>query len=86
MRFLCDYSLRRIQVCGESVSKLLEYHHNNIVGTLRLCDAARRHGCESLVLSSSATVDGEPEYVPIGEARSKKPATNPYGWSKSMTE
>ena len=71
---------------GESVAKPLEYYHNNIVGTLRLCDAARTHGCKNLVFSSSATVYGEPAYVPIDEECPKRPATNPYGWSKSMIE
>lgn len=45
---------------GESVRKPLEYYHNNITGTLILCDVMRNHGCKSIVFSSSATVYGDP--------------------------
>jgi UDP-glucose 4-epimerase len=71
---------------GESVEKPLEYYHNNITGTLMLCDAARNHGCKNIVFSSSATVYGEPEFVPITEACPKHNPTNPYGQTKSMLE
>ena len=52
---------------GESVAKPLEYYWNNIAGTLVLCDVARNHGVKNIVFSSSATVYGEPEFVPITE-------------------
>ena len=52
---------------GESVAKPLEYYWNNIAGTLVLCEVAREHGCKNIVFSSSATVYGEPEFVPITE-------------------
>ena len=52
---------------GESVQKPLEYYWNNVAGTLVLCDAAREHGVKNLVFSSSATVYGEPEFIPITE-------------------
>ena len=71
---------------GESVQKPLEYYWNNITGTLVLCDVARKHGCKNIVFSSSATVYGEPEFVPITEACPKHEATNPYGQTKSMLE
>lgn len=71
---------------GESVQKPLEYYWNNITGTLVLCDVARAHGCKNLVFSSSATVYGEPEFIPITEACPKHEATNPYGQTKSMLE
>ncbi len=71
---------------GESVQKPLEYYHNNITGTLVLCDVMRAHGCKSIVFSSSATVYGDPESVPLNESAPKKPATNPYGWTKWMIE
>ena len=71
---------------GESVQKPLEYYWNNITGTLVLCDVARQHGVKNIVFSSSATVYGEPEFVPITEACPKHEATNPYGQTKSMLE
>lgn len=71
---------------GESVQKPLEYYWNNIAGTLVLCDVARKHGCKNIVFSSSATVYGEPEFVPITEDCPKHNATNPYGQTKSMLE
>ena len=71
---------------GESVEKPLEYYWNNVAGTLVLCDVARAHGCKNLVFSSSATVYGEPEFVPITEECPKHEATNPYGQTKSMLE
>ena len=71
---------------GESVEKPLEYYHNNLTGTFVLCDVMRAHGCKSLVFSSSATVYGEPDSVPLTESAPKKPATNPYGWTKWMIE
>ena len=71
---------------GESVQKPLEYYWNNVAGTLVLCEAARDHGCKNLVFSSSATVYGEPEFIPITEDCPKHDATNPYGQTKSMLE
>lgn len=71
---------------GESVEKPLEYYHNNLTGTFVLCDVMREYGCKSIVFSSSATVYGEPESVPLSESAEKKPATNPYGWTKWMIE
>ena len=71
---------------GESVRKPLEYYWNNIAGTLVLCDVARNHGVKNIVFSSSATVYGEPEFVPITEDCPKHSATNPYGQTKTMLE
>lgn len=71
---------------GESVQKPLEYYWNNIAGTLVLCEAARDHDVKNLVFSSSATVYGEPEFIPITEDCPKHEATNPYGWTKAMLE
>ena len=71
---------------GESVQKPLEYYWNNIAGTLVLCEAAREHGCKNIVFSSSATVYGEPEFIPITEDCPKHTPTNPYGQTKSMLE
>lgn len=71
---------------GESVQKPLEYYWNNIAGTLTLMDAARSHGVKNVIFSSSATVYGEPDSVPLTESSPKHDATNPYGWTKSMLE
>ena len=75
-----------LKAVGESVSKPLEYYENNIAGTLNLCKAMRAHGVKNLIFSSSATVYGEQEVMPINEDMTKKPATNPYGWTKWMIE
>ncbi len=71
---------------GESVAKPLEYYWNNVAGTLVLADVARSYGVKNLVFSSSATVYGEPEFIPITEECPKHEATNPYGQTKSMLE
>lgn len=75
-----------LKAVGESVAKPLEYYHNNITGTLVLCDVMRSHGVKSIVFSSSATVYGTPAFVPITEECPKGVCTNPYGWTKSMLE
>lgn len=75
-----------LKAVGESVYKPLEYYHNNITGTLILCDEMRRHGIKSIVFSSSATVYGSPAFVPITEACPKGEITNPYGRTKGMLE
>ncbi len=71
---------------GESVHKPIEYYHNNIENTLVLVDVMRNHGCKSIIFSSSATVYGDPDELPVTEASPKKMATNPYGWTKWMIE
>ncbi|WP_020062969.1 UDP-glucose 4-epimerase GalE [Bacillus sp. 123MFChir2] len=70
---------------GESVSLPLWYYENNVTGTLRLCEVMKKYGVKKLVFSSSATVYGMPEYVPISEA-CLLGATNPYGRTKQMIE
>nr|WP_314461188.1 UDP-glucose 4-epimerase GalE [uncultured Clostridium sp.] len=75
-----------LKAVGESVGKPLEYYHNNITGTLVLCDVMRKHGVKSIVFSSSATVYGDPEFVPITEECPKGDITNPYGRTKGMLE
>lgn len=75
-----------LKAVGESVSKPLEYYHNNITGTLILCDVMRQFGVKNIVFSSSATVYGDPAFVPITEACPKGMITNPYGQTKSMLE
>ncbi len=74
-----------LKAVGESVSKPLEYYHNNITGTLILCDVMRNFGVKNIVFSSSATVYGNPKTVPIREDFPLS-ATNPYGRTKLMLE
>ena len=75
-----------LKAVGESVAKPLEYYWNNIAGSLVLLDVARVHGCKNLIFSSSATVYGEPDAVPITEMAPKHNPTNPYGQTKTMQE
>ena len=75
-----------LKAVGESVSKPLEYYQNNITGTLTLMDIMRKAGVKNIVFSSSATVYGSPEIIPITEECPKGECTNPYGWTKSMME
>jgi UDP-glucose 4-epimerase len=70
---------------GESAAKPLAYYANNVGGLLNLCTAMSVHGCKALVFSSSATVYGAPESLPIRED-SPLSATNPYGATKLMSE
>jgi UDP-glucose 4-epimerase len=70
---------------GESVSKPLEYYRNNLGGLIALARTMQQHACRRLVFSSSATVYGKPERLPIVED-SPLSATNPYGATKLMGE
>ena len=70
---------------GESVKKPLEYYHNNITGTLMLCQSMKEHNCKNIVFSSSATVYGMNNPVPFKEEMPTS-ATNPYGYTKVMIE
>lgn len=75
-----------LKAVGESVAKPLEYYENNISGTIILCDIMRNHGVKNIIFSSSATVYGDPAFIPITEECPKGTCTNPYGWSKWMLE
>lgn len=75
-----------LKAVGESVQKPLEYYQNNISGTLTLLKVMREVGVKNIVFSSSATVYGSPEEMPITEECPKGQCTNPYGWTKSMME
>lgn len=70
---------------GESVSKPLMYYENNVAGTLSLLRGMEAAGCNRIVFSSSATVYGEPQYLPLDENHPLS-ATNPYGQTKLMVE
>ncbi len=74
-----------LKAVGESVEKPLYYYHNNLTGTFNLCRAMLDHDCKMIVFSSSATVYGRPESVPIRE-NFPLSTTNPYGETKLMIE
>jgi UDP-glucose 4-epimerase len=74
-----------LKAVGESVEKPLMYYHNNITGTVILCDVMQRAGVKRIVFSSSATVYGIPDSVPISE-HFPTGTTNPYGRTKLMIE
>lgn len=75
-----------LKAVGESVEKPWEYYENNISGSLVLFDEMRKADCRNIIFSSSATVYGNPESVPITEESPKGVCTNPYGWTKWMLE
>ena len=75
-----------LKAVGESVAKPLEYYSNNISGSLVLFDEMRKHGVKNIIFSSSATVYGDPAFVPITEECPKGEITNPYGQTKGMLE
>ena len=74
-----------LKAVGESVEQPLSYYDNNFVGTVRLLEAMDECGVKILVFSSSATVYGEPQFLPLTEGHPLS-ATNPYGRSKLMIE
>jgi len=71
---------------GESVNKPLEYYRNNLLSLINLLDVMKRHGIPSLVFSSSCTVYGQPEKLPVTEDAPLQPATSPYGNTKQIGE
>ena len=75
-----------LKAVGESVRKPWEYYEHNIGGTLVLTDVMRKCGCKNIIFSSSATVYGDPAFIPITEECPKGTCTNPYGWTKWMLE
>lgn len=76
-----------LKAVGESVSRPLDYYRNNIVSTLSLCEVMQAHGVKKLIFSSSATVYGTPEQLPLTEhGRTGIGITNPYGQTKYMNE
>ena len=70
---------------GESVEKPLKYYANNLGSTVGLAEAMQRHGVTRLVFSSSCTVYGQPEEIPVTES-APTGAESPYGWTKYMSE
>lgn len=75
-----------LKAVGESCEMPIEYYDNNIGGTLALVEVMREHGCKKIVFSSSATVYGDPEVLPLTEECKTGGTTNPYGTSKYFQE
>ena len=75
-----------LKAVGESCVKPVEYYDNNLYGTLVLLETMRAHGCKKIVFSSSATVYGTPERLPLDETCRTGGTTNPYGTSKYFQE
>lgn len=82
----CVIHFAGLKAVGESCSKPLEYYDNNLYGTLVLLETMREHGCKKMIFSSSATVYGDPEKLPITEDCKVGGTTNPYGTSKYFQE
>ena len=71
---------------GESVAKPMMYYENNLDSTFALVKVMKKYGCDNMVFSSSATVYGVPDKMPLVESMQTGPCTNPYGWTKLMNE
>lgn len=87
-----DYSIDAVihfagfKAVGESVAEPVKYYRNNLESFLNVIESARHHGCGNILFSSSATVYGEPEQLPVTEASPRQSATSPYGNTKQMCE
>lgn len=75
-----------LKAVGESVSKPVEYYRNNLDSTLTLLELMKEYNVKNIIFSSSATVYGDPEVVPIKESAKVGACTNPYGWTKYFIE
>ena len=82
---VCDPDLLDYKAVGESVAKPLKYYHNNLESTISLLEAMTKYNCKKIAFSSSATVYGKPEKLPIKEDFPLS-TTNPYGTTKLMIE
>lgn len=71
---------------GESVNKPLKYYKNNLMGLINVLECMKKHGIKSLVFSSSCTVYGQPEILPVTEEAPIQPALSPYGNTKQICE
>ncbi len=92
MNFFASYSIDAVihfaalKAVGESVEKPLEYYRNNIVSLLNLLEACKAYGTKYFVFSSSCSVYGEPDQLPINESAPRKKAESPYGNTKKICE
>lgn len=82
----CVIHFAGLKAVGESVQMPLEYYDNNLFSTIVLCETMRDHGVKNIVFSSSATVYSADNQVPLRESSKIGMCTNPYGWTKYMSE
>ena len=82
----CVIHFAGFKAVGESVQKPLEYYRNNLDTTLSLLEGMRKAGVHNIIFSSSATVYGSENEVPLTEQSRKGTCSNPYGWTKHMIE
>ena len=82
----CAIHFAGLKAVGQSVSMPLEYYDNNLFSTVTLCEAMRDHGVKDFVFSSSATVYSGDNDMPLREGSRTGMCTNPYGWTKYMSE
>ena len=82
----CVIHFAGLKAVGESTRLPAKYYRNNIDTTLSLIECMKEAGVTKIVFSSSATVYGDPAFIPITEECPKGQCTNPYGWTKSMLE
>ena len=75
-----------LKAVGDSVLRPLEYYRNNLISLINLIDSMKRHKCRSLVFSSSCTVYGQPDMLPVTEDDPVTPAASPYGNTKKISE
>lgn len=85
-RIDCVIHFAGLKAVGESVLQPMKYYENNISGTLTLLDVMQEHGCKNIIFSSSATVYGDAEVMPVTEDMPTGNCTNPYGQTKLMIE
>ena len=91
-RLFADYDIDAVihfaafKAVGESVDEPILYYRNNLSSFLNVLEAARNHGGCNVLFSSSATVYGEPDELPVTERSPRQPATSPYGNTKQMCE
>ena len=82
----CVIHFAGLKAVGESVAKPLMYYENNLSGTINLVKMMSKYNVKKIIFSSSATVYGDPAFIPITEECPKGVCTNPYGWTKHMLE
>ena len=82
----CVMHFAGLKAVGESVAKPLEYYDNNLFTTITLCKSMREHGVKQIIFSSSATVYTGDNEMPLREDSRTGYCTNPYGWTKYMSE
>lgn len=82
----CVIHFAGLKAVGESVAKPLEYYDNNLFSTIILAETMRQYGCRKFVFSSSATVYSGDNEMPLKETSKTGNCTNPYGWTKYMSE